>query len=262
MADKTVNQLATLTSADFGTDDLLLVWDSTTGSTRKATIDTVATVSGTKGGFTFTGGFDKRVTPGLNSDPIYIGTDSTDKWVPFDFNLLIQREVDQPWWIGADNPNDIDLFGGSALPYGVNRMIDFTTNWDTSGYADVDDTPVNGAGTRTGTLRFDELDTGTTNLLRFDMHITPQIANTTVEVGLWFETRDAAENGNPTGAFPLPGSPLFFGTGTVGRQFLSRPTSTMYIASEQDQFAFAVPVVKSDNPIIIEPLSMLVQNLR
>jgi hypothetical protein len=114
---------------------------------------------------------------------------------------------------------------------------------------------------RTGTLRFDELDTGTTNLLRFDLNITPQIANTTIEVGLWFQPRSSLD-GLIEGAFPLPGNPLFFGTGTVGNTYLSRPTTTMYIASDSDRFAYALPVIKSDNPITIEPLSMLAQNLR
>ena len=111
-------------------------------------------------------------------------------------------------------------------------------------------------------MRFDELETGTTNLIRIDMNITPMIANTTVEVGLWFQPQLTLDGANDGPAFPLPGSPLFFGTGTVGRTFLSRPTSTMYIASSSDQFAYALPAVKSDNPIIIEPLSILAQNLR
>lgn len=48
MADKTVNQLTELIPADLDTTDLLMVWDSATGTTRKATIDTIAdaTVSG------------------------------------------------------------------------------------------------------------------------------------------------------------------------------------------------------------------------
>ena len=258
MADKNVSQLANLTPDDFGDDDLLMVWDSTSNTTRKATIDTVATVSGTKGGFTFTSGFAKRIVDGFNADPIYIDSNNVNKWVPLDLSATIQAQVDAPWWPGAEPSNGIDLFGGSALPHGVTRMLDFGASWDTGGYSDVSDQL---GTTRTGTLRFDELDTGTTNLLRYDMNITPQIANTTVEVGLWFENRSTLD-GTPEYAFPLPGDPLFFGTGTVGNTYLSRPIGTMYIASVADQFAYAIPVVKSDNPIIIEPLSLLCQNLR
>ena len=265
MADKTVNQLTELAPADFGTEDLLLVYDSVSGTTRKATIDTVATVSGTKGGFTFTSGFAKRIVSGVNTAPIYVTDGEVNKWIPLDFSADAQAIVDQPWWPGANPSNGIDLFGGSALPYGVSRMITFSLSgesqsWSTAGDVDVDGTLV---GTnRAGTMRFDELDTGTTNLIRIDMNITPQIANTTIEVGLWFQPKLTFNGANDGPAFALPGSPLFFGVGTVGQTFLARPTSSMYIASSSDQFAYAVPVFKSDNPVTIEPLSMLAQNGR
>ena len=254
MSDKTVNELTALSSSDFTENDLLLVWDSATSTSRKASIDTVATISGTKGGFTFSGGFARRGNAISYSD--------TGKWMPLDLSLAVQQTVDAPWWPGAAPSNGIDLFGGSALPHGVTRMLDFQQSWDTSGDADVSDVDTTGNGTRTGTLRFDELDTGTTNLFRIDLNITPQIANTTVEVGLWFQPKQTFDGANDGGAFPLPGDPLFFGTGTVGKTFLSRPTSTMYIASSSDQFAYALPVIKADNPVIIEPQSFLLQNLR
>ena len=254
MPNKTVAQLGDI--SNFDEQDLLMVFDQETGATTKAPISTIATVSGTKGGFTLTGGFAKRGTP------IRVTEDNINKWIPLDFGLTAQQTIDAPWWPGAEPSNGIDLFGGTALPHGVTRMVDFAQTWDTSGDADVSDADLGTNGTRTGTLRFDELETGTTNLFRMDMNITPQIANTTVEVGLWFQPKTSLDGANDGGAFPLPGSPLFFGTGTVGREFLSRPTSTMYIASSSDQFAYAVPVIKSDNPIIIEPLSMLLQNLR
>ena len=255
-SSKTVEQLAALTDSDFTADDLLLVWDASTGATTKASIETISSISGTKGGFTFTGGFAKR------GDPIRVTKNNINKWIPLDFDLTVQQTADAPYWPGAAPSNGIDLFGGTALPHGVTRMVDFSQSWDTSGDADVSDADLGTNGTRTGTLRFDELDTGTTNLFRMDLNIIPQIANTTVEVGLWFQPKQTLDGANDGGAFPLPGSPLFFGTGTVGREFLSRPTSTMYIASSSDQFAYAVPVIKSDNPVIIEPLSMLLQNLR
>lgn len=256
MPNKTVSQLDSI--GNFSEDDFLLVFDNETNTSRKATIDTVATISGTKGGFTFTSGFDKRIVAGVNADPIRITSSEVNKWVPLDLNSAIQTVVDAPWWPGAEPSNGIDLFGGSALPHGVTRMLDFTQTWSTDSYSDVSTLL---GDNRTGTLRFDELDTGTTNLLRFDMNITPQIANTTIEVGLWFQPRSTLD-GLIEGAFPLPGNPLFFGTGTVGNTYLSRPTTTMYIASDSDRFAYALPVVKSDNPITIEPLSMLAQNLR
>lgn len=260
MADKTVNQLTELTPVDFGDNDLLMVWDSATGSTRKATIETIATVSGTKGGFTFTGGFVNRNYNPPADNRVVIDSGDVGKWIPLDLSSAAQQATDAPWWPGAAPSNGIDLFGGTALPHGVTRMLDFDQTWD------IDMTYTAGVSygnqTRNGTMRFDELDTGTTNLIRIDMNITPMIANTTVEVGLWFQPKLTLDGANDGSAFPLPGSPLFFGTGTVGRTFLSRPTSTMYIASSSDQFAYALPAIKSDNPIIVEPLSLLAQNLR
>lgn len=266
MANKTVNQLPELAAADYGTTDYLLVWNTSDGSTRKASPETLATVSGTKGGFSFSGGFARR------GYPIYIGDDSVNKWIPFDLSLTAQQTTDAPWWPGAEDPNGIDLFGGSALPFGVTRIFDFSQTWDTSADTDVSDTPLQSdfhapygtpvAGTRVGTLRFDELDTGTTNSIRIDMNVTPQIANTTVEFGLWFQPKLTMDGANDGGAFALTGTPLFFGTGTVGRTHLCRPFTSMYIASSSDQYAYAVPVVKSDNIVTVEPLSCLVQNLR
>lgn len=258
MANKTIHEFTQLSKGQFTANDELLVWDTDSGKTYKVPINVVNSISGTKGGFTFTSGFARRIVDGFNSEPIRIDSDNVNKWVPLDFSSAIQDEVDEPWWPGANPSNGIDLFGGSALPYDVSRMLDFTTQWSTAAYPEVSDQL---GTTRTGTLRFDELDTGTTNLLRYDMHITPQIANTTVEVGLWFENRSTLD-GTPEYAFPLPGDPLFFGTGTVGNTYLSRPIGTMYIASAADQYAYAIPVVKSDNPITIEPLSLLCQNLR
>ncbi len=260
MADKRVNELPALGSENFGEDDLLMVFDSTTGTTNKATISTIATVSGTKGGFTFSGGFENRQTDPAVDNRIVVDSNDVDKWIPLDLSATAQASTDAPWWPGAAPSNGIDLFGGTALPYGVSRMLDFSQAWDIDM---VYEPGVNYENqTRTGTLRFDELSTGTTNLIRIDMNITPMIANTTVEVGLWFQPKLTLDGDNDGGAFPLPGSPLFFGTGTVGRTFLSRPTSTMYIASSSDQFAYALPAIKADNPIIIEPLSLLAQNLR
>jgi len=254
MADKKVNELPELTPSDFGGDDLLMVWDSVSSTTRKASIDTVATVSGTKGGFSFSGGFARRGTP--------VNYEAVNKWMPLDFDLTIQQSADAPYWPGAAPSNGIDLFGGTALPHDVSRLYDFTQTWDTSGDADVDDTDLGTSGTRTGTLRFDELDTGTTNIFRLDLNVTPQIANTTMEVALWFQPKLTLDGTNDGGAFALPGSPLFFGTGTTGKTFLVRPLSTLYIASSSDQFAYAIPVIKADNPVILEPVSILLQNLR
>lgn len=263
---KTVAELNELTPEEYTPEDMLMVWNSADNTTRKATPETLATISGTKGGFSFTGGFARR------GSQIVSSTAAVNTWIPMDLDAVSQVANDAPWWPDAIPPNGIDLFGGSSLPYGVTRMFDFDQTWDTSGDADIYDadlqTGANGAyntpvlGTRRGTLRFDELSTGTTNDIRVDMYVTPMVANTTLEIGLWFQPKRTLDGPNYGVAFPLTGSPMFFGTGTVGRQFLTRPTTSMYIADISDQFAYAIPVFKADNPIIVEPSSCLLQNLR
>jgi hypothetical protein len=253
---KNISQVTQLDTTDsLSNDDLLLVWDSGSSQTFKVTLDEIATVSGTKGGFSFSGGFARR------GDPIsYPGG---NQWLPLDLDATVQATVDAPWWPGAAPSNGIDLFGGTALPYNVTRIFDFDQAWstaaDTAVLASLDGADITN---RTGTLRFDELDAGTTNMIRIDMLITPQIANTTIDVGLWFQPKSSLDGANDGGAFQLPGSPLFFGTGTVGVQYLARPTTTMYIASDSDRFAYAALAIRADNPIIIDPQSCLVQNLR
>ncbi len=254
MADKKINQLAAMGSSDFNTDDLLVVFDSGDGGTKHIAIDVVTGLSGKKGGFSFSGGFKRR------GDAIEV--DCVDQWIPLDFDFTVQQTVDQPWWPGAAPSNGIDLFGGTALPYGVTRLIDYTQPWDTSGDADVCDADLGTSGTRTGTFRFDELDTGTTCSIRIDMNMTPQIAHTTVEVGLWFQPKSALNGADDGAGFVLPSSPLFFGSGTPGTEQLVRPVTTMYIASDSDRYAYCVPVIKTDNPIIIDPQSTLIQNVR
>lgn len=253
---KRMDQLNAIAAAtDISTDDLVMLWDSTSEATYKVTADEFATLTGTKGGFSFTGGFARRGNP--------ISYPGGNLWMPLDLDATLQATVDAPYWPGAAPSNGIDLFGGTALPFGVTRIFDFDQTWETSTEATLTQT-VEGAdySARTGTLRFDELDTGTTNTVRIDINITPQIANTTVDVGLWFVPRLTLDGDIDFAAFELPGSPLFFGTGTVGTTYLSRPTTTMYIASSSDQFAYAIPAIRADNPVIVEPLSCLVQNLR
>ena len=153
--------------------------------------------------------------------------------------------VDRPYWTDpTPNPNiaDFGMFAGDHLPANkTTSLINYTTAW--------------GDGT-IGSIALDGINVGDLVSVRFDYNILPQVQNTTVETGLKWATRDASNN--VTFEFFLQGSTTFFGQGSVGVSRLQRVTSTAYLASAEDINAIALPVIKSDNPVIIQPLSMLV----
>ena len=110
--------------------------------------------------------------------------------------------------------------------------------------------------TDTGTIALDGLSVGDLVSVRFDYNVIPQIQNTTVDTGLWWATRNNTDA--ITFEFFLQGGTAFFGQGTVGVTKLQRVTSTAYLASNEDVNAIVLPVIKADNPVLIQPLSMLV----
>ena len=97
-------------------------------------------------------------------------------------------------------------------------------------------------------------------MIRFDFNVIPQHANTTVEVGLIWATRDS--NDDVTFTFPLLTNPVFFGTGTVGKTYLNRPLITAYFASAEDVNARALPAIRADNEVLIQPLTTLCTIMR
>ena len=111
-----------------------------------------------------------------------------------------------------------------------------------------------------GSLDWTDCKVGDQAIIRFDFNVIPQVANTTVEVGLIFATRDA--NDNVTFTFPLTTTPLFYGTGSVGNTYLNRPQMTAYFASSEDINARALPAIRADNPVLIQPLTMLTTIIR
>ena len=111
-----------------------------------------------------------------------------------------------------------------------------------------------------GRIKLNDILPGDQLRVRFDFNAIPQIANTTLEPALWYSNRNA--NDEITFSFPLTHTPIFFGTGTVGKVLLQRPEISAWIASTEDVNALALPAVKSDNPIIIQPLGMLITILR
>ena len=210
-----------------------------------------------RGGYEFTGAFTDRGTP-VNYTQALV---DAGRWQRFGFSTAAQLANDVAYW-PEDRAGFVQakgLFGGLSMPEGVTDLYSF------------DDTQL-GAGVTTGnpgdlqytaadgTILLRDCKVGDYINVRFDVQITPQIANTTVEFCLIFATRDS--DNNATFTFPLTGDPQFYGTGTVGRTFLTRPVLTAYIASQEDINCRALPAIRADNPIIIEPITLLTTVIR
>ena len=112
----------------------------------------------------------------------------------------------------------------------------------------------------TGRIKLNDLEYGDQLRVRFDFNVIPQIANTTIEPALWYANRGIIDD--ITYTFPLTAQPIFYGQGTVGRSFLNRVEISAWITSDEDVNALTLPAIKSDNPVIIQPLGLLTTIIR
>ena len=179
---------------------------------------------------------------------------NTGTWKRFGITTAGNQARDGNWW-GETNPNydqDKGLFGGLTAPAGVDHFFDFSEN-----------TAFNNAQT-TGSLKYTqalgsfslkECQVGDLVLARFDFNVMPMVTNTTVQVALIYSNRD--ENDNITFTFPLTITPFFYGSGSVGKGFLLRPTITAYMANQQDVNSRSLVAIKADNPILVNPIGVL-----
>lgn len=219
-----------------------------------------------RSGYGFTGGFTDRTTGQAGASDI--GTDvsytqdmvDNDRFMRFGFDGTRQEEVDVPYWTEpTPAPADgIELFGGSYMPDGVYNLFDYGVNNATFNAAVESGSFQYTAAT--GSYNFSDCEPGDLLLCRFDFNLRAQIANTTVETGLIWQTR--LSDGTPTFTFHLAGPSIFLGTGTVGRTYLQRPLITAYFASTEDVNAMALPCIRSDNPVLVQPLTTLVTIVR
>ncbi|WVQ00232.1 hypothetical protein [Synechococcus phage MA01] len=215
------------------------------------------------GGYEFTGGFSDRDDgqAGANDLGSVIAYPQSfvdeQRWYRFGFSQAAQTTNDIQYW-GETDPNfdqTKGLFGGLHMPSGVTDLFDFSYDDGVGGYSEASDGSLKYSAA-TGSIDFRQARVGDLALVRFDFNVIPQVANTTLEVAMIWATRGA--NDNITFTFPLTGSPLFYGTGTVGRTFLTRPLLTAYFASQEDVNARALLAIRADNPIQIAPLTTLV----
>ena len=215
-------------------------------------------IVGADGGYEFTGGFVDRTsgsTGNLISNNVQYTAEqaANGTWRRFGFNSAQQQANDVAYF--PVTPHHFDqtkgLFGGEHMPAGVTDLFDF------------DDTSLSSAVTTgdlqytaaTGSYDFRQCQLGDLAKVRFSFNVVPQQANTTVEVGLIWATRDS--NNNVTFTFPLLTQPIFYGTGTVGKVFLNRVEMSAYFASNEDLNARVLPAIRADNEILIAPLTTL-----
>lgn len=176
----------------------------------------------------------------------------------FSLSRSVHDAVDNPYWTDPvpTGNTGIGLFQGAYLPPGVSSLVDYDYDYDVS-YPSSSGTGYEGS---TGRIRLNDLQVGDQLRVRFDFNIIPQETNTTVEPALWYSNRDA--NDNITFTFPLTSQPIFFGTGTVAKTFLNRVEISAWIASQEDINALALPAIKADNRVIVQPLGLLITILR
>jgi hypothetical protein len=268
---------------DKTSDGQLMLWDSASQkfvSSAERGVDNFFQEG--IGGYEFTGGFSDREvgTTGASDFGTFVpytqAMADAGQWRRFGFSEAQQQANDVAYWdpINQSRPGRTfdqskGLFGGLYMPSGVTELIDY--GWsDTVGGTLPNGDPFVGYSTEVnsgdpadfnytaadGSFDFRECQPGDLLQLRFDFNVNVQIANTTLEIALIWQTRDA--NDNPTFTFALTGQPIFYGTGTVGRTFLNRPFLSAYFASAEDTNARALLAIRADNPIQVAPLSTLV----
>ena len=234
------------------------------------------------GGYEFTGAFVDRVSGSAGVSDIGNDVEYTqamvnaEQWLRFGMNSERNIANDKPYWQDntANDPNEAPgadytqdpvyyppsyigkgLFSGAYMPGGVNNLFAFSDDSDNSTFNQEQTSGSLLYNAASGSYDMTELNTGDFCQFRFDFNLTPQFANTTVEVGLIWQTRDA--NDNATFTFALTGEPLFYGAGTTGRTFLNRPIMTAYLASAEDVNARALPAIRADQPVFVQPLTTL-----
>lgn len=237
----------------------------TSSGVSKATVD-AALAAGLAGqmGYEHTGAFADKPTSNNYVWQAGTGVEITQQNVDdelykvFSLSSSVHAAVDNPYWTDPTPTGNtgIGLFQGANLPNGFDGLFDFDYDYDAA-YPSSTGTGYEGS---TGRIDISDAQPGDQLRVRFDFNAIPQIANTTIEPALWYSNRDASDN--ITFTFPLTAQPVFYGTGTVGNTYLNRVELSAWIASEEDVNSLSLPAIKSDNPITIQPLGMLVTILR
>ena len=269
-----------LTAGDEYHDELLVRVEDVTDPTGNSMLTPEAitlggikqgVLEGAESGYEFTGGFSDRTTGQSGANDLGSNTQYTSQmaadnsWYRFGFNRTRQVANDSAYFPITD-PVVFDqtkgLFGGQHMPAGITDLIDydFDDSGDTGSYSDAVTTGDLKYNSATGSYDLTQCDVGDLVKVRFSFNAVPQVANSTLEVGLIFMTRDA--NDAPTFTFALTTQPVFYGTGSQGVAYLNRVEMSAYIASDEDRNARLLPAVRCNNEILIQPLSTLISIIR
>jgi len=213
------------------------------------------------GGYEFTGGLTDRTTGQSGANDLGSNVQYTSamanagQWYRFGLDTTRQVANDVEYWGETDPAFDQTkgLFGGLHMPPGVTDLFNFTDNGTYNAAKTSGSEPYYTAAT--GSYDFTQCQVGDLAKVRFSFNAVPQLANTTLEVGLIWATRDG--NDDITFTFPLTTQPVFYGVGTVGNAYLNRVEMSAYFASSEDVNARALPAIRADNEILIQPLSTL-----
>jgi hypothetical protein len=214
------------------------------------------------GGYEFSAGFVDRTTgtggaTDVGSDVLYTQTMVDNRtWYRFGFSSAQNIANDVAYWSDPTPAATagVGLFGGSYMPSGVTNLFDFTA--DDADYNQATTFGSENMTAATGSFDFSECSAGDFAKVRFDFNVTPQLADTTIEIAMIWQTRAADQT--PTFTFALTGTPITFGSNSVGNTFLLRPIITAYFASNEDVRARALLAVRGDQQFITQPLTTLV----
>jgi len=225
----------------------------------------------TASGYEFTGGFTDRTTGQSGANDLGTNTQYTTamanagSWYRFGFDTTRQAANDVAYFPTSSFENfdqTKGLFGGAHMPAGITDLIDysFDDSGDADSYSDAVSTGSLQYNAATGSYDLTQCEVGDLVKVRFSFNAVPQVANSTLEVGLIFMTRDA--NDDPTFTFALTTQPVFYGTGSQGVAYLNRVEMSAYIASAEDLNARVLPAIRCNNEILIQPLSTLISIIR
>ena len=237
------------------TEEVLKMWNGSTWIASNNTSSSGYSHTGAFAGKPLSNNYVWQAGTGIN----YTQSDvDAGTFKVFSLDKAVHEAVDNPYWTSPapTGQGGIGLFEGEHLPYGVTSLVDYDYNYDAN-YPTSSGTGFEGS---TGRIKLNEIKVGDQLRVRFDFNVIPQIANTTLEPALWYSNR--ASNDDITFTFPLTAQPIFFGAGSVANTYLNRVEISAWITSDEDINALTLPAIKSDNPVIIQPLGLLITIIR